>query len=405
MKEINGSIKFRVKILILIGLLSMVLIWSLPTSNAETTFESFPEFKEGDYFRYEFDENLYFDIEGDYIKGSEVIGYENQNLDMYIYEIIGEEKITIDNKTYDCVIVKNEWKMSVTYLLNEGTSDNDKINWSYNFSSKEWWLKSDQTKVKEERTQQSELSYISQGEFIIEGSESIDKVTYMQIGKDLSFPLTIGKTWKSEIEKKSNYTGKYRTTEEKWEEYSSETSINESINFEVISEKSVKVKAGTFDCLKIKIQKDGEDHYQVQYFTKNGFVTKIEFYDPDDSLRNKLELTSYKMKNEIANDDLNFKLISMVIFVVAIMSFIIIFIVKKKSSRYVTSQNREQLYSQKQYQQYQQPLQQFQQQEMHEQYQELQQQSQAQICSFCEQTLRYIDEYQKWYCDFCQRYV
>ena len=339
------KIKSKEKILknkILIAFIIMILF--LPVIKSETSYESFPELSKGDYFNYEIDEELYLDIDGGFIRDAEVIGNENKTFDKYVLKILGEEKITHRNKTYNCVIVENNWNTSVTYLLKEGTSDydDDKITFSQYRTKKEWWLKSDQTVVKEENILRIRWNFISKGVSITEESEHYEKVTYLLVGKEISFPLEIGKGWTSEIEKRTNSTYKYRTNNDEWKKHSEEHTNNESLNIYVISGESIKVKAGTFDCLIIKIHNKNTDSYQLKYFTKSGFVTKIESYNPDNSLNNKLELSSYTMKNEIGNDDFNyelgnvdfnFKLILMVILIVALIIVVAIFIIKKKSSK------------------------------------------------------------------------
>ena len=285
---------------ILISTIALVLVWSFSSVDAETTIGNFPDLSIGDYFKYEIDEKQFIDNMGEDFGEDDYIGYENENVDFLMHSIIGEEVVEINGEFYDCIIVNITWNFQFTMLFEEDSTwfDDDKFTMLMETMSDEWWIKSNYTKVKEKGLYYSEMNYKMDTDDYSDQEVTWEIITYNKIDDIYSFPLTTGKSWSSTIDKTTNETIKMRTNEDEWEYDYYEDTWEITTDYEVLSEESVTVPAGTFNCLKIKAQEeDDEDYYDESLICENGYFVKILNYEYEEIFMT-FELVEYDMEYE-----------------------------------------------------------------------------------------------------------
>ena len=379
MNYIKKKTSIFIFLCIIINIFLSLIICFSPHVRGETSYESFPELAVGDYFKYEVVERGLIDFVGRTLS-DDYIGYENENFEMFKFEITKEDKVTVNGENHDCIIASISWKASFTLKFKEGSTglDDDKLTILRDYSSKDWWTKKGQNTVKEESTNYIKMSYKYDGEDKFEENEESTRVTYKIVGDDYSFPLKIGKTWSSTTEKIVNTTVKYRTDEQDWDEYSEESNETKTTENKIISEKIVEVPAGKFKCLKMKSQEQGVTDYSEGFIDKNGILVKMFSYE-NNMLSMTINLIEYKMKNEIGKNDDGFEFsyfipIMGVIIFVAIIS---LYHYKKSTENY----------------------------EFSEDFQEIQAPQYVQTCPRCTRDMAYVEEYHDYYCWECDNYL
>lgn len=371
-----GKKKSLMKLQVLISLMIVSFFIILPIACAKITYESFPENSVGVYFNYEVNEKGLIDYVGKTLGESIYIGYENADIGIFSYEITGEEEITAGGEKHDCIIATFTWKAGFTLKFEEGSTyfDDDKLTIQRDYKSKDWWKKSDQTTVKEENTNYVKMSYLKDGENVIIESDESEDVTYNKIGKDYSFPLKAGKTWSSTTETTKTTIEKQRIDNGDWEEDRNVESLTEVTEYEVISENIVEVPAGTFNCLKLRSQNQGESDYSEGYIDKNGILVKTLSYE-NGNLSMTIELKEYRM--EIDNDD-KFEILYIVpiIGVVAVILIYGFVIHKKRTTKYL------------------------------ETYEQLKtQEPTIKSCPTCGNKAEFVEDYNDYYCWECKKYL
>lgn len=390
----------------------MLLVLCQSDVIAKTMIDDFPEFTVGDYFIYDFDEKIYIDNFGKTVEEGNYIGHENLRFgEEYIEKISSKERINIDDETYDCIIIDSSWNATCTMLFKEGSTsyDEDKVNITLGFTNKEWIIKSERTTVKEERFYYYEISTKNFGKEYCFENEITKHMTYNKIGKRYSFPLSVGKSWYHTINVTTLINEKSRINNGAWEHSNSKEEERMGGKFEVISEETLEVPAGKFNCYKIHLNEPNDSQYIEYYISEQGFIVKKKYYDYGE-LEYRMELKEYNMfNNEVyIYEDEGISsagailLFSGILAVSLIIVGTLFFHQKKSSQNKILSYN---YYSK------------FEPQNQPYQYQQFypiqqpppppppQNQFIIKICPICGQPQRYVEQYHLWYCDFCQRYV
>lgn len=287
-----------------VGVILLITITASPLKG-ETSFQQFPEFKPGDYFKCKLTADNLLDSIGEGIAGDDYLGAENVSIDRAEYRITGVEMITIGGIQYSCVIAVFTWELNFTLVFEEGSTDTDDDRLAYEmiFESKEWMVKTNRTIIKHEETTETNMTYKRDGEDHLYRSEKTTKNSFISFsGEVLKFPFKVGETWSCSATYISNSTEKSKTDDDEWEVEYSEEEITVTTEIEIVGENTVTVEAGTFTCAKIKFQDHGESEYRMEFYTKSGVPVKILKYAEDGTLGMSLELRDYKMANEKTDD-------------------------------------------------------------------------------------------------------
>jgi len=297
-----AALKISITICALLLVISFFSTVSATVSAGDVVIEEFPGYSTGDYFNFDLKADNFVDSIGTNIAGDDYIGAEDVVIGDMETRITGEDTVTVGGTEYSCVIAEFTWEMSFTLLFEEGSAitDDDRLTYQQIVSeTTSWWDKAHQTTVKSENRVYLELHYQKDGESHITEAETITKETYSSItGEEMRFPLRVGNTWSLSSTYTSNTTMRSRTDDEDWEQESYEEEINETTEYEVVSENIVTVEAGTFDCLKLKTQEHGESDYSIAFYDRSGVPAKMLEYDADGTLSMSMELKSYRVANE-----------------------------------------------------------------------------------------------------------
>ncbi len=287
--------------LTLIFLLFACVVFSFAAS-AEMEITGYTKLSKGDYMEFETEVDL-GDMEGD-------IEYEIDKSE-HKYEVIGEEKVTAgDGKEYDCykvkirMMVKGSGSMSTEGITANTEMDMDSVITSW--ITKDGWV---EVKSEEEYTSYTKMEYEG-----IEGTmfeqwlkdtesetEQTGANTYEKVHQAPPFPIKVGDSWEEEEKYKYEGEDKTRTKEGDgdwgdWETTDESYTTTNTEEIEVLKEEEVKVKAGTFKCLVLKIIEDPDysDDYELMYIDSRGLWVKTETYY-EGELENTVELKSYSL--------------------------------------------------------------------------------------------------------------
>jgi len=273
---------------------------SATPTDAETSFNGFPSYTPGDYFKFEFDAEAFIDAVGIELAGEDYEGSENVDVGTVEYRVTGEEAVTVDGTDYSCVIIDFSWDLSFTLKFEDGSTefDDDRLSYEFEMNNRMWFVVENQTTVSSEESMSMVMRFKTDGDDHTLLMEEETKNTYLEVsGGSFQFPLKVGDTWSESATYISNITERTKMDNDDWETESYELEISESSEYEVLGENNVKVPAGRFQCLKIKDQDQWSSEYSICYYDRNGIPVKMVEYGPDGTLGMSLELNDFKMKN------------------------------------------------------------------------------------------------------------
>lgn len=211
------------------------------------------------------------------------------------------------------------------------------------------------------------------------------------------FPLFIGKTWSVTTTITSQGSG-------------SPSSHQITYNFTCLAKETITVPAGTFEAYKIKQQQSPDPYYTLNYYApKVGFIAKSESYNyyngswhssGDPSVLSSYEYTYNEKKPSeglfgLGTQTFWLIVVLIIVAVAIIIAFGLVFRHRKRYPVYPPSYHPQMAAQQIPYQP------------------QLPQQPTPpagsplylQFCPYCKQGLRFIQQYRRWYCDRCQKYV
>ena len=302
---------YRMKklMIMLFAMIMVICLFSIgPPYSAMEITENTP-LSSGDYFEYEYniDEMLQDQLD----ESEDYTSYEKIEISIKM-TVTGSEIVDVGGVSYDCWIMKNEMVMKYKFI---GENSDDHILFEMEWTSKDWAVKDTYQTAKSEETTTGSvtMSYSDEEETmtIVMGSETVEKTTYTKIADPEPMPQTVGLTWTSDETYVVNTTDKNRMKYDDepfddWDFDYEETTESIQTNYEILSEGSTVVPAGTFETLKVKSTESGEDEYSITYYNENSIPVKMEQYE-EGVLIGIMSLKSYSLQNakgrETGDDD------------------------------------------------------------------------------------------------------
>ena len=126
-----------------------------------------------------------------------------------------------------------------------------------------------------------------------QATKDITEITYDPPVVEYKIPVKVGDAWSTQSNKNVHTVKMQRSEEGSWQKQGeSDTTVNATMYYEVISEEKITVKAGTFGVLKIKSNETGNSTYMYEYVTSNGIPVRMDMYSEDGMIS--VELVEYQ---------------------------------------------------------------------------------------------------------------
>lgn len=303
-------------------------------------------------------------------------------------EITGTTTIIVNGTNYDVYVMKTSINAT---LITAGMVGNVTANGT------SYWLRSNLAGVKTVMDMNVTFTYLGTEYYM----SSSNTTTYNPPVDSYHFPVSVGETWTTTATATST-----EVTSSNIPLYQSGTkssTTTETKNYSCLCTESVTVPAGAFNAYKIKSQELGSNKYEMDYISSDvGFMVKTESYNETGQLSSTQELISYSYVGAGAEEGgplgeklagipiLYWLVITGIVIIVVVLVIVGVALKRKKKAPIPPSYPPQQLGrppmppTQPQYPQA---------------------QLQQNLCPYCRQTLAFNQQYQRWYCYKCQKYV
>lgn len=295
MRTVNIGVAFIFSAMILISASNVVVA---------NTFNEFPTYSTGDTLTFDMNAQGLADSMGQQIAGDDFKEIENLSTDNIEYKVVGSELITVDGIEYSTTIMQMGWIIKYTIVFDEGSSDydDDKLTIDTSIKHKGWTIATNGTDVKMESTNTLNMEFVTDGEPHTFQSETVEIDTYTSIkGAYYTFPMSQGSAWSFTADITRNSTEKSRMDDDDWDYDYEDEDLTITTEFEVLGSNNITVPAGTFSCLKIKEQEQGDANFTHYYFDENGLLIKMVGIDNQSTQVLSMELINYTFKNKIVH--------------------------------------------------------------------------------------------------------
>ncbi len=276
------------------GAVFLLLLTSFSgTVSASVEIDSYPTFSSGDYFNY--------DVNATGFARSMEERFRDANIEIESsvaeIKVAGYDKVTDDSHTYDCVVME----MSIDIKMRvRGSYDGENYSGEIHqiISDRMWQTRSDAKMLKDESSshEYTNMTMLSIGKTTSQESKDISYTFYDNPVEEYKIPVKSGEKWSTTTGERIHLISMKRVGTGKWQAYERNYTSTVTKDYEVLSEQSIDVKAGSFDTLKIKESKNGSENCTYEYVTSKGMVVKLDMKSGNETIMT-AELSSYRLSD------------------------------------------------------------------------------------------------------------